>query len=136
MQSSHKAHPLVQSSDGSMTTAEREAAGSFTQADGSYYNPYYDWGSGAMSAIGEALATVNWNEAWGWTIIVVAYLFLSGLSVWAWNPFLISIFVSQGDLKNCLLASGATLTRIQTNCAWTGPRRIRSFRMPRLSATT
>ena len=101
--STSKAHLRVQSHDGYTTTAEREAAGSFTQADGTYYNPYYDWGNGAMSAIGQAMATINWNEVTGWAIIVIAYIFLSGLSVWVWNPFMICIFATQGDLKNCSL---------------------------------
>ena len=68
---------------------------------GSYRDPYYDSGTGPMQGIGEMFSTINWEEVFGWVILIGAYLIISVIGAFAFPPAMICLWLSDGNLNTC-----------------------------------
>jgi len=70
---------------------------------GTYYNPYYAYGEGAFSAIGQWFASVDWAAVGVWVVIIMIYIALSLIGPWVFPPALICLWLTEGNLETCSL---------------------------------
>lgn len=68
---------------------------------GQYRDPYYDYGEGVLSGVGEMFAQVNWEEVVGYLLIAVGYIVLSLAGAFAFPPALICLWITNGNLNTC-----------------------------------
>jgi len=69
--------------------------------NGDYYDPYYSYGEGAFSAIGEWFAYVNWDAVMVWVFIIMVYAALSLVGPWVFPPALICLWFTEGNIETC-----------------------------------
>ena len=98
--------PRVGQSSGDSSKCSTD--GKCTNADGSYYDPYYNSGEGTFTFVGSFAATVNFEELIPWMAIIWGYVFLSCMGPFLFPPFAICLFAENGDLNMCSLGIWGT----------------------------
>lgn len=75
----------------------------YYDADGNYYDPYYDSGEGSFGWVGEIFRTIQWSDAWIVLAIIALYVILMGAGFIFFAPMMLCLIFSSGDLNECSL---------------------------------
>ena len=66
--------------------------------DGNYNDPYYNSGDDWAW-----LSTIDWEIVGTWAVLIFMYVALSFIGPWVWPPFIICLWLADGDLEECSL---------------------------------
>mmetsp|Transcript_19760 Transcript_19760/g.30485 ORF Transcript_19760/g.30485 Transcript_19760/m.30485 type:complete len:107 (+) Transcript_19760:364-684(+) len=73
----------------------------YNDQNDTYENPYYNVGDGALSSIGQWLATLDWTSILFWSLVTLAYMILSAVGLFLFAPFISCLWMTEGDLNTC-----------------------------------
>ena len=75
--------------------------GHFEDEEENFYDPWYSYGHGALTELGEYFSTVDWEEIGVKVLFVWSYIGFSFIGPWVFPPMLICLWTTEGNLDYC-----------------------------------